>query len=52
MSNLSKLSRNKRTEAKKRKIAAQPARTEANRKRKLAKHIREFPNDKQAQAAQ
>lgn len=42
----SKLSRNKRTEIQRRNIANQPARTEANRKRKQAKHLRKYPNYK------
>lgn len=44
----SKLSRNKRTEAKKRKTAQQPMRTEVNRKRKLRKHLSLQPKDRQA----
>jgi len=48
MGKLSKLSRNKRTEAQKQKKASQPARTIANKARKLIKHIMRHPNDKQA----
>lgn len=35
-------------EVRKKKYAAQFARTEANRKRKLAKHVKNHPNDLQA----
>lgn len=50
MGKLSKLSRNKRTEAARLAISRQPARTAVNRQRKLAKHLVKQPNDKQAQA--
>lgn len=51
MSKLSKLSRNKRTESKKRKMNDQPGKTDRNRKRKLTKHLRTHPTDKTAKAA-
>lgn len=48
MSKLSKLSRNKRTDVQKRKIAEQRNRTEINRMRKLKNRVRMNPNDWQA----
>lgn len=42
-----KLSRNKRTEAAKRRIAEQPARTTINKRRKLLHHQVRHPNDLQ-----
>lgn len=50
MANQSKLSRNKRTERQKQRTAEQPMRTEVNRKRKIAKHLRLHPNDLQTKA--
>lgn len=50
MGKLSKLSRNKRTEAKKQKIARQPGRTKENKLRKMLKHLRRNPDDKQTKA--
>lgn len=46
MGKVSKLSRSKRTEIQKQRLAAQPGRTEANRKRKQARHTKKHPNDK------
>jgi hypothetical protein len=51
MGKLSKLSRNKRTEARKNKRARQPEKTRANKIRKLLKHLIKHPEDKQAQNA-
>ena len=51
MSKLSKQSRNKRTEAAKRRLAEQPGRTIINRKRKLTKHVKKNPQDQQAKQA-
>lgn len=39
-----KKDRNKRTEVQKRRLNEQPARTEANRKRKWRKHLKKHPN--------
>jgi hypothetical protein len=50
MSNLSKLSRYKRTDAAKRKLSNQPARTEANRLAKRIKHLKRQPHDLQTKA--
>jgi hypothetical protein len=50
MSKLSKLSRNRRTEAAKRKRSQQPLRTMANKTRKLRKHVNKYPEDKQSKA--
>lgn len=43
----SKSRRNTRTEAKKKKIAEQPAKTARNKIRKMLKHLRSHPNDLQ-----
>lgn len=48
---MSKLSRNKRTEAKKRKISLQPYKTRQNKLRKLRKRVIKAPWDKQARQA-
>lgn len=49
MGKLSKLSRNKRTEAAKRSASERPAHTTANKQRKLARHVLIHPTDLQAQ---
>ena len=48
MGKQSKLSRNKRTEAKKRKLAQQRNRTFDNKMRNLKYRVRMHPNDRQA----
>lgn len=44
------MANSKSNPTRKAKYAAQYARTEANKKRKLAKHVRKYQNDEQAKA--